>query len=57
MIRFLRSLGGQTLDRLASLGRASVMWGLWENSASENRSNAAASHQPRVDRFLQHLAT
>lgn len=31
MIRFLRSLGGQTLDRLASLGRATVMWGtaLW----------------------------
>jgi phospholipid/cholesterol/gamma-HCH transport system permease protein len=31
VIRFLRSLGGQTLDRLASIGRASVMWGtaLW----------------------------
>ena len=31
MIRFLRSLGGQTLDRLASLGRATVMWAtaLW----------------------------
>jgi phospholipid/cholesterol/gamma-HCH transport system permease protein len=31
VIRFLRSLGGQTLDRMASLGRATVMWAraLW----------------------------
>ena len=31
MIRFLRSLGGQSLDRIASLGRATVMWvtALW----------------------------
>ncbi len=31
MIRFLRSLGGQTLDRMASLGRATMLWiaALW----------------------------
>jgi len=31
VIRFLRSLGGQSLDRIASLGRATVMWvtALW----------------------------
>jgi phospholipid/cholesterol/gamma-HCH transport system permease protein len=28
VIRFLRSLGGQTLDRMASLGRATVMWAM-----------------------------
>jgi phospholipid/cholesterol/gamma-HCH transport system permease protein len=26
VIRFLRSLGGQTLDRMASIGRATIMW-------------------------------
>jgi phospholipid/cholesterol/gamma-HCH transport system permease protein len=31
VIRFLRSLGGQTLDRMASLGRATILWwtALW----------------------------
>ena len=27
MIRFMRSVGAQALERLASLGRATVMWG------------------------------
>ena len=31
MIQFLRSLGGQTLDYLASVGRATILWStaLW----------------------------